>query len=194
MASSTSSGSVSQSGSSLRRSRVSVAAHRRDGGRTSLATTPRRRARVVAGAGSAGRYPSSRQGAARSGAVGGRRDRSDQLDPLRQIRTARPPRHASSSSGPGCPLTVWHEPDEPGTPSAQRRASSFVRFSPRNSSTFVVSRCHLLLLDPDATMGVDLRKTAVPAGQRTRRIAPKDFPYHGCALPTELGGQVTACS
>jgi hypothetical protein len=144
MASSTCSGSVSQSGSPLRRSRVSVAAHRCDGGRTSVATMPRRRARVVAGAGSAGRYPSSRQVPARSGAVGGRQDRSDQLDPLRQIRTARPPRHASSSSGPGCPLTVWHEPDEPGTPSAQRRASSFVRFSPLNSSTFVVSRCHLL--------------------------------------------------
>jgi hypothetical protein len=30
---------------------------------------------------------------------------------------------------------------------------------------------------------------AVPAGHRTRRIAP-GFPYHGCALPTELGGQV----
>jgi hypothetical protein len=40
---------------------------RRAGGRTPPATTPRRRARVAAGPGSAGRYPAPRQVAARSG-------------------------------------------------------------------------------------------------------------------------------
>jgi hypothetical protein len=43
----------------------------------------------------------------------------------------------------------------------QRRAGSFVGFLAENSSALVASRCYCcqsLLLDPDATIGIDLHK------------------------------------
>ena len=48
--------------------------------------------------------------------------------------------------------------------------------------------CQSLLLDPDATIGIDLHKGLflLVTG---RGELPQIFPYHGCALPTELGGR-----
>src|SRR5215211_1696109 len=45
--------------------------------------------------------------------------------------------------------------------------------------------CQSLLLDPDATIGIDLRKWLflLVSG---RGESPRVFPYHGCALPTCL--------
>jgi hypothetical protein len=50
------------------------------------------------------------------------------------------------------------------------------------------SCCHSLPLDPDATIRIDLRKRLflLVTG---RGESPQSFPYHGCALPTELGGK-----
>jgi hypothetical protein len=39
-------------------------------------------------------------------------------------------------------------------------------------------------------IGVDLRKRLLLLVNE-RGEQPQVFPYHGCALPTELGGQVT---
>jgi hypothetical protein len=47
--------------------------------------------------------------------------------------------------------------------------------------------CHSLLLDPDATIGNDLRKRLFLLVTGQGEYA-QGFPYHGCALPTELGG------
>src|SRR5829696_1943667 len=52
-----------------------------------------------------------------------------------------------------------------------------------------VNCCQSLLLDPDATISIDLHKRLfllVPDEENSRQ----DFPYHGCALPTELGGKL----
>jgi len=51
--------------------------------------------------------------------------------------------------------------------------------------------CQSLLLDPDATIGIDLHKRLflLVTG---RGELPQVFPYHGCALPTELGGRDVA--
>jgi hypothetical protein len=50
--------------------------------------------------------------------------------------------------------------------------------------------CQSLLLDPDATMLIDLHKRLFLLVTGRGEYA-QVFPYHGCALPTELGGQVT---
>jgi hypothetical protein len=50
--------------------------------------------------------------------------------------------------------------------------------------------CQSLLVVPDAMTLIDLRKRLFLLVSGRGKYAP-DFPYHGCALPTELGGQVT---
>jgi hypothetical protein len=50
------------------------------------------------------------------------------------------------------------------------------------------SCCHSLLLDPDATIGNDLHKWLFLLVTGQGEYA-ENFPYHGCALPTELGGK-----
>jgi hypothetical protein len=47
--------------------------------------------------------------------------------------------------------------------------------------------CQSLLLNPDATLSIDLHKRLfLLVSGRGEQL--QDFPYHGCALPTELGG------
>jgi len=52
------------------------------------------------------------------------------------------------------------------------------------------SCCQSLLLDPDAMISIDLHKRLFLLVTGRGEYAPA-FPYHGCALPTELGGQAT---
>jgi hypothetical protein len=46
------------------------------------------------------------------------------------------------------------------------------------------SCCHSLLLDPDATIDIDLRKRLF-LWSPDEENSPQSFPYHGCALPAE---------
>jgi hypothetical protein len=57
-------------------------------------------------------------------------------------------------------------------------------FSPADANC-----CQSLLLDPNAIIGIGLHKRLflLVSG---RGESAQVFPYHGCALPTELGGQV----
>jgi hypothetical protein len=91
IASSTSNGSLSHSGSSPRRSRASVAptAHRRADERTPPATSPRPRGRGTGGPGSSAPCPTPGPGLSRTGPVGVRQGGTDLLDPLGQVRTGR---------------------------------------------------------------------------------------------------------
>jgi hypothetical protein len=64
------------------------------------------------------------------------------------------------------------------------RLRTHQHFSPADANC-----CQSLLLDPDATIGIDLHKRLfllVSGRGESTRV----FPYHGCALPTELGGRV----
>ena len=71
----------------------------------------------------------------------------------------------------------------------QRRAGQFVGFSPgthQHRTPAGANCCQSLLLDPDAMILIDLRKRLFLLVSGRGKYAP-DFPYHGCALPTELG-------
>jgi hypothetical protein len=65
------------------------------------------------------------------------------------------------------------------------RLETHQHWSPADASC-----CQSLLLDPDATISIDLHKRLFLLVSGRGELSP-DFPYHGCALPTELGGQVT---
>jgi hypothetical protein len=72
--------------------------------------------------------------------------------------------------------------ETPGNLSGSK-SETHQHFSPAGANC-----CHSLLLDPDATISIDLREPLflLVTG---RGESPPDFPYHGCALPTELGGR-----
>jgi hypothetical protein len=167
MASSTSSGSVSQSGSSPRRSRVSVAAHRPPPcWRTNTtrhhasATCPSgRRSRLCR------RYPAPRQVAARSGCGRCRAAPHGLARPapkgLGRLPTRpRSPRLLVVRTGLSAHQCDTGAMDEERLPSREERArlSDSRLETHQHRSPAGATCCQSLLLDPDAMIGIDLRK------------------------------------
>ena len=77
----------------------------------------------------------------------------------------------------------------------QRRAGQFVGFSSRELISIdrqpmpiATSRCYLIQM---LTIFLLTCANGCSCWSADEENSPKVFPYHGCALPTELGGQVT---
>jgi hypothetical protein len=113
IASSTSNGSLSHSGSSPRRSRASVAptAHRRADERTPPATSPRPRGRGAGGPGSSAPCPTPGPGLGRTGPVGVRQGGTDLLDPLGAGPDRSPAQHRSRHGSSPPAQSCAHECD-----------------------------------------------------------------------------------